>query len=276
MIDLDNTLFLMMRHGHTPANDERLYRSWSNAPKAQLDDEGQSDAREAGEWLLAHKIPIGIIVCDSLDRTMEAAEILGDTIGVDQIVAMRGLHPLHMGDWTLMSKDEHPVDELIKDQNKRIPGGETKKEFNNRQMATYQKIFKLAGEYQDEKVITVGHGSNTSFLHNHVFNEGDEKTGYEGLVEPGGLIAATKGGLVPLTKIRGNEDEKESKERHGRFLADDPKIAYCELQGAVKDADCKKVFVEGGVSKDRGCCNIVEPVDGATKFSCGLCTYLIA
>jgi hypothetical protein len=48
---------------------------------------------------------------------------------------------------------------------------------------------------------------------------------------------------------------------------------YMELAGAKKDGDCKIVFVDGGISKDLGCCNLYHPVDGAKKFNCGQCKY---
>lgn len=53
------------------------------------------------------------------------------------------------------------------------------------------------------------------------------------------------------------------------------KAEYMELEGAEKDADCKKVEVEGGVSSELGCCDKFSPEDGAQKFSCGTCEYLI-
>jgi hypothetical protein len=49
---------------------------------------------------------------------------------------------------------------------------------------------------------------------------------------------------------------------------------YMELSGAKKDADCLKVSVEGGVSKQLGCCNEFAPKDGAQEFRCGTCEYL--
>lgn len=49
---------------------------------------------------------------------------------------------------------------------------------------------------------------------------------------------------------------------------------YMELTGAVKDADCEKVEVDGGVSSNRGCCDFFQPVESSTtKFSCGTCEY---
>lgn len=46
---------------------------------------------------------------------------------------------------------------------------------------------------------------------------------------------------------------------------------YMELDGATKDADCTIVNVEGGVSKDNGCCNLFSPAEGAQSFTCGTC-----
>lgn len=51
---------------------------------------------------------------------------------------------------------------------------------------------------------------------------------------------------------------------------------YMELAGAVKDADCKKVEVAGGVSKSLGCCNEYHPEKkSANRFQCGQCEYVI-
>ncbi len=49
---------------------------------------------------------------------------------------------------------------------------------------------------------------------------------------------------------------------------------YMELAGAKKDGDCKIVDVEGGISKDLGCCNLFKPENPETsKFSCGTCHF---
>lgn len=53
------------------------------------------------------------------------------------------------------------------------------------------------------------------------------------------------------------------------------KAGYMELSGAKKDADCKKVEVAGGVSKQLGCCNFYQPEKKtADRFQCGQCEYL--
>ena len=50
---------------------------------------------------------------------------------------------------------------------------------------------------------------------------------------------------------------------------------YMELEGAEKNAECSKVRVSGGVSKELGCCNHFEPEEkSVTEFRCGTCEYL--
>lgn len=50
---------------------------------------------------------------------------------------------------------------------------------------------------------------------------------------------------------------------------------YLELPGAVKDADCEIVEVEGGVSSERGCCNSFGwKTEDVETFSCGECKYV--
>lgn len=52
------------------------------------------------------------------------------------------------------------------------------------------------------------------------------------------------------------------------------KAGYMELRGAQKDADCRKVEVDGGVSTELGCCNLFEPEnDKVQEFRCGQCEY---
>lgn len=48
---------------------------------------------------------------------------------------------------------------------------------------------------------------------------------------------------------------------------------YMELEGAHKDGECDLVAVPGGVSGERGCCNLFEPEAGAEAFECGDCEH---
>lgn len=48
---------------------------------------------------------------------------------------------------------------------------------------------------------------------------------------------------------------------------------YMELDGADKDGNCDLVDVPGGVSGERGCCNLFEPEAGAERFACASCEH---
>lgn len=204
---LDDVIFFFLRHGETAGNKKKIYRSWSNDPDAQLDEKGRKDTQDAGRYLSAIGAPIELIIADSLDRVQESIELAAQIFPEARIEFVRALHPLNMGDWTLKPKEEHPVEPYLKDKTKRIPGGETVAEFDARQDGIFTKIFGLTKEIGAGRILVGGHGSNVAYLFNRVFNTGDDEVGYEGLVEPGGLIAATAKGLVPLTKVRGKKPE---------------------------------------------------------------------
>lgn len=69
------------------------------------------------------------------------------------------------------------------------------------------------------------------------------------------------------------EEALERYKKSGRLSA--AQAGYMELTGAVKDADCRKVEVKGGISKELGCCNEFQPEKKSTKrFRCGDCEYL--
>jgi hypothetical protein len=58
----------------------------------------------------------------------------------------------------------------------------------------------------------------------------------------------------------------------GDTRATPEEAGYMELDGARKDSDC--VLVSGGVSSQKGCCNLWDSVPGAQAFSCGTCTKI--
>ena len=52
-------------------------------------------------------------------------------------------------------------------------------------------------------------------------------------------------------------------------------VDYMELKGAHKDADCDKVYVVGGISKELGCCNAFKPRDSKVdELRCGECRFM--
>lgn len=205
---LDDVIFFFMRHGETAGNKKNIYRSWSNASDAQLDASGRKATEDGWRFLSTIGAPIEMIIADSLDRVQESMEPATQFFPHVRMEFVRALHPLNMGDWTLQSKDEHPVEPFLNDYNKRIPGGDTVGEFNERQAEIFKTIFEIARDLKGGKILVGGHGSNVAYLFNHVFNRGAKRIGYEGMVDPAGIIACTPTGMIPLTLSR----EKGKKE----------------------------------------------------------------
>jgi hypothetical protein len=72
------------------------------------------------------------------------------------------------------------------------------------------------------------------------------------------------------------KDLKISKRTFGLGSISAEEAEYMELKGAEKDADCRKVDVDGGVSSDLGCCDKFQPEDDEVQqFRCGTCEYRI-
>jgi broad specificity phosphatase PhoE len=267
-LKLNDVIFFFMRHGETASNKKNMYRSWSNAPEAQLISAGKKVAEDAGRYLQAIGAPIELMIADSLDRVQESVELVARSFPEARLEFVRALHPLNMGDWTGKSKDDHPVEPFLKDVTKRIPGGDTVEEFNKRQQEVFKGIFSLAKSMPGGRVLVGGHGSNVAYLYNHVFHPGQSPVGYEGLVDPGGLIAATPGGLIALTRARGGK----SKEKHDIIKVSDkftlppdhqpgmrvPKggssCASCEYLGEDDRTCVNKNFIawDGGSEKPKG------------------------
>lgn len=197
---MNSPLFFIVRHGRTEGNKLGTYRGWSNGPDAQLNADGRDDVREAGLFLQRAGLSFPIILSDDLDRTQETAKILADILGIRVHETDKRLRPLNVGDFTGKSKIDHPLDEYMANEKLVIPGGESLQHFNARQQAVFDNILELIIKIH-KPVLVVGHGSNVCYLHNYT-NRG-EKIGYEGLVDPGGVLAFFQQGIVPLTKKRG-------------------------------------------------------------------------
>lgn len=194
-------LFFILRHGATASNSKDNYRGWSNRPEAQLSPEGREGVRESALFLknCGYKFPL--ILTDELDRTQETASIASSILDIREIETVPGLKPLNVGDWTGKSKIEHPVDPYLKHPEKKIPGGESHNEFDIRMAKVFSDILELIEEIK-HPILIIAHGSTVSFLHNHMTKKAGEEVGYEGLVNPSGVLVFTEDGIIPLIKKR--------------------------------------------------------------------------
>ncbi len=71
---------LIVRHGNTflPGEPPRRIGARTDLP---LTDEGRAQARRLGEWFAAEQLEAGPVLCGSLARTMETAELLSAAMG---------------------------------------------------------------------------------------------------------------------------------------------------------------------------------------------------
>lgn len=239
-------LFILIRHGRTAGNEKNLYRGWSNAPFAQLDDNGRQDAREAGIFVKGLDLDFAAILTDDLDRTKESAKIISDILGGKEIISDKRLRPINVGDFTGKNKDEHPLEEYQEDKNKKIPGGDSINVFNRQQVSVFDDILQLIVKLK-KPVLVVGHGSNASFLNNATSKN---KVGYEGITNPGGVMAFDKDGIIPLLKKR------EPKEVE---LLDQAEVLYMSAEeiGKSKGAHCDDCIMFIGEKDADGKCGAV-------------------
>ncbi|HVA64312.1 MAG TPA: hypothetical protein VNF74_11355 [Terriglobales bacterium] len=89
----------------------------------------------------------------------------------------------------------------------------------------------------------------------------------------------------PMTRRRQHAADVEAaftgrQQPHGTYDADqdgdrvsEQTAGYMELEGAQKSGECNLVEVEGGVSGERGCCNLFAPQPEADEFACGNCQH---
>jgi broad specificity phosphatase PhoE len=207
-------LFDILRHGRTQGNEDNRYRGHSNEPFAQLAPEGKVDVMEAALYL--KKLPqpwpdlrprkYSLLLSDDCIRSKESAEIASAILDIPEIEYDKRLRPLDTGKFTGKNKFEYPLDEYIKDRNKKIPGGESMANFDRRLAAAFGDILELIAQIK-EPVLVIGHGSTISFLYNAT-NKGEKKVGYEGLVHPGGVVIFTNDGIKPMFKLKSEAGEK--------------------------------------------------------------------
>ena len=139
-------LLWLIRHGRTNGNEKNIYRGWSNAEFAQLDEKGRQDARDAGIYLKGLGVESPVIIVDDLARTQETAKIIAEILGITEIITDKRLRPIHVGDYTGKSKTDYPLEEYMKNRSNKIPGGESLGGFDTREAKIFGDIVEAIGE----------------------------------------------------------------------------------------------------------------------------------
>jgi phosphoserine phosphatase len=87
------TRIILVRHGQTPWNKDKIFRGSQDVP---LNDTGQEEARLAGEWLKGEQIHAAY--CSPLSRARSTGEAIASHHGL-QVLDLPGLTDLCYGDW---------------------------------------------------------------------------------------------------------------------------------------------------------------------------------
>jgi broad specificity phosphatase PhoE len=87
------TQIILVRHGQTPWNKDKIFRGSKDIP---LNDQGREEARLAGEWLKGEKIDFAYT--SPLSRSRETAQAIAQHHGI-MVTDLPGLSDLCYGDW---------------------------------------------------------------------------------------------------------------------------------------------------------------------------------
>ena len=87
------TQIILVRHGQTPWNKDKIFRGSRDIP---LNDTGREEARLAGEWLKTETIHAAY--CSPLSRARDTGEAIARHHGL-QVLDLPGLTDLCYGDW---------------------------------------------------------------------------------------------------------------------------------------------------------------------------------
>ena len=135
------TKIILVRHGQTPWNKDKIFRGSRDIP---LNDQGREEARLAGEWLKGETIQAAY--CSPLSRARETGEAIARHHGL-KVEDLPGLTDLFYGDWEGLSLSEVKVKyaDLYRQwenspQTVRFPGGETLDEVKARSLAAVEQV----------------------------------------------------------------------------------------------------------------------------------------
>jgi broad specificity phosphatase PhoE len=137
------TQIILVRHGRTPWNKDKIFRGTYDIPH---DEVGQEEARLAGEWLKAETIHAAY--CSPLSRARDTAEAVARHHGLE-VKDLPGLIDLNYGDWQGMPLAEVKVKyaDLYRQweaapHTVRFPNGETLDEVRERALAAVDEVVK--------------------------------------------------------------------------------------------------------------------------------------
>jgi len=135
------TQIILVRHGQTPWNKDKIFRGSKDIP---LNDSGREEARLAGEWLKGETIQAAY--CSPLSRARDTGEAIARHHGL-QVLDLPGLTDICYGDWEGLPLTEVKVTyaDLYRQwetapHTVRFPQGETLDEVRDRALDAVEEV----------------------------------------------------------------------------------------------------------------------------------------
>src|SRR5512135_1055488 len=135
------TRIILVRHGQTPWNKDKIFRGSRDIP---LNDTGREEARLAGEWLKGETIHAAY--CSPLSRARDTAQAIAHHHRLE-VTDLPGIIDLNYGDWQGEPLAEVKVKyaDLYRrwesaPHTVRFPGGETLDEVSARACAAVEEV----------------------------------------------------------------------------------------------------------------------------------------
>jgi alpha-ribazole phosphatase/probable phosphoglycerate mutase len=161
----------MVRHGQTEWNAQQKYQGHTDIP---LNEKGREQARTIARYLLEHE-KVEAIYCSDLQRGMETAQIIGQTLNLEPVKDIR-FKEMSFGQWEGMTFTEvykqyprefdnwyrHTMDV-------KVPGGESLNDVLHRSL---EALYEIAARHQGT-VVVVSHGGLIKSLLNHLQEDHD-------------------------------------------------------------------------------------------------------
>ena len=176
---------LMVRHGETRSNQQRIFHSILNDP---LDDAGVKQAGEAAEFC-AH-FPVALVVASPLDRASATGQAIAQRLGVP-LEHDSNLLPWNVGKLTgkVQTEDLKAIrDHYIQHPEETIPGGESLEAREER----FRDILKRVGSFAQSGrlAVLVTHASGLMAVNNILSGKDDDSS----IVQPGGVAGIFQNG----------------------------------------------------------------------------------
>jgi broad specificity phosphatase PhoE len=160
------TVVYLLRHGATAANRETPYRLLGRSLDLPLDEEGNDQARRAGEAL--RPFSLAAVYASPMLRAIETGSWVGRPHGLEPIV-VEGLIEADLGRWEGLTWDQARADDpehhaafFAHPGTTPYPGGES---FLDAQCRMVPALAELASRHRGERIAVVSHNvTNRAYL----------------------------------------------------------------------------------------------------------------